>query len=125
MDIPVEVGKAEKGVVAQSRQNPSLYYQHAGFHFGFGEKRALQTVATVTHKFSPLRIPFIHYEDRVLKSLRFATTGVGIASRISAARVACVRCRSNGLMSTSQIWLSRLGLAEPSSAPTFCANSAG
>jgi len=121
----IEFGQAEKRAMAKSRHYPALYDKNSIFHFCFGEKRALQMVATVTNKFSPLRIPFTHYEDRALKSLRFATTGVGIASRISAARGVCVRCRSNGLISTSQIRLSLLVLAGHSSAPTCYANCAG
>jgi hypothetical protein len=70
---------------------------------GIGEKRALQTVPTVAHKFSPLRIPFIPCEDRALTSWRYATTGAGIVSRIWAQMDVCARSRSSGRMSTSLI----------------------
>jgi hypothetical protein len=46
-------------VVAQRRHDPALGELHRVFDFGFGQKRAMQTVVTVAPKFSPSRTPSI------------------------------------------------------------------
>ena len=51
------------------------------FHAPFGDKRALQTVVMVAHKFSLSRTLSIRCGARLLKSLRCATTGAGTVYR--------------------------------------------
>jgi hypothetical protein len=56
----VEASQLEELPMAQGCYNPALCYLNAGFGFRLGEKRVLQTVLTVAHKFSPSRIHSTH-----------------------------------------------------------------
>jgi len=48
--------RSERAAIQQVRGNVLKRF----FHFTFGEKRALQTVLMVAHKFSPSRIRSTH-----------------------------------------------------------------
>ncbi|HVH88525.1 MAG TPA: hypothetical protein VM912_17530 [Terriglobales bacterium] len=57
---PVEFHHGKELAMAEGRQNPAFGNQDTNLDFRFGEKRLLQTVAMMAHKFSPSPILSIH-----------------------------------------------------------------
>ncbi|MGB8474053.1 MAG: hypothetical protein WCE61_08225, partial [Candidatus Acidiferrum sp.] len=51
--LRIQIAQAAGLASLQATQKIPPHVLHARFHFPFGEKRALQTVAVVAHKFSP------------------------------------------------------------------------